>query len=319
MRIKRLIERAFDNPRGVPPYIKRLVCQKTGLDPWGVRGPIVKATELRYKFANYPYKETSIWERDWDMLVVLDACRPDWMRAVQDEFEFIPDVDTIHSVGSHSDEWISKTFNEKYADEMANTIYITGNHYAEGLEQSSLHRFETAHDYGTWAYDAVSPPANIITDLAVKTARESDWERCIVHYMQPHKPFLHTTGDRGEIEVKNWSHGYGPYKQYFEGNISLSDIHDGFISNLRYVLNEVELLLGNIDAPSTVLTSDHAQALGEGGLWDHTVGVKHTSMREVPWVETSASNQQNLEPKEFTTTDYDRETVRENLRLLGYQ
>lgn len=310
-----LFRRGLSNPEEIPAYIKR----KFGVHPWGWRGPAVKTAELRYKYTNYPYQTTSIWDKDWDLLIVLDACRPEWMMAVEDDYRFINDVGTVYSVGSHSKEWISNTFGEQYSSELRDTIYITGNHYADGLGDSELAAFVTAHNYGSWAYDSASPPANVVTDLAVHTARNTDWERCIVHYMQPHKPFISRTGDRGEISVQKWSLAYRPYQKYLRGEITKEELINGFISNLEYVLDEVKLLLSNIDANTTVLTSDHGQALGESGLWDHTIGVKHPAMRQVPWVETTASDEGTLDPGEYTETDYNEKTVSENLQALGYR
>ncbi|MDZ7730951.1 MAG: hypothetical protein U5K37_08630 [Natrialbaceae archaeon] len=61
------------------------------------------------------------------------------------------------------------------------------------------------------------------------------------------------------------------------------------------------------------------QALGENGLWDHSIGVKHPSMRRIPWVETTATDKNTLDPKEYVEADYDEKTVNENLKALGYR
>lgn len=71
-----------------------------------------------------------IWESDWDLLVVLDACRPEWLQSVQDEFDFLDTIDDTWSVGSHSQEWIENTFSEENCDFYSETAYVTGNHFA---------------------------------------------------------------------------------------------------------------------------------------------------------------------------------------------
>ncbi|QPV64343.1 hypothetical protein I7X12_06935 [Halosimplex litoreum] len=319
MDLDNIVWTALDRSEAVLPFSPKQVMRSLGFIPWRLRGPIVRAAEYRYQRATYPDPLTPIWERDWDLLVVLDACRPEWMAAVEDEYGFVSDTGTIHSVGSHSKEWISNTFTSEYDSKMEDTIYITGNHYAEGLGQSPLRKFVTAHEVGEWAYESASPPANIITDLAVRNCRRTEWDRCIVHYMQPHKPFISRSGDRGDFTVKEWSTRYGPYHRYFNGELSLQDLHEKFVENLRYVLDEVEILLNNVDAPNAVLTADHGQALGEGGLWDHTPGVNHPSMRSVPWVETNAVDTHGHQPKEYESTKYDDETVKRNLKMLGYR
>jgi len=69
----------------------------------------------------------NVFEREWDLLVVLDACRVDALRTVAPEYEFIDSVDSIWSVGSCSHEWISKTFVEKHRSEIEKTVLVTTN------------------------------------------------------------------------------------------------------------------------------------------------------------------------------------------------
>lgn len=35
------------------------------------------------------YDPVSIWDREWDLLIVLDACRLDLLRSVENEFDFL--------------------------------------------------------------------------------------------------------------------------------------------------------------------------------------------------------------------------------------
>jgi hypothetical protein len=83
-------------------------------------------------------------------------------------------------------------------------------------------------------------------------------------------------------------------------------------------LDEVEVLLNNIDAPKVVITADHGQALGERFLWDHRAGVQHASMRKVPWVETSAEDNQKLKPRKYEIVKRSEEDQQAQLRALGY-
>jgi len=70
---------------------------------------------------------TPIYEREWDLLLVLDACRVDALREVAPEFEFIESVDDIWSVGSSSHEWLCKTFTREYLDDIQETAYVSTN------------------------------------------------------------------------------------------------------------------------------------------------------------------------------------------------
>jgi len=70
---------------------------------------------------------TNIYERDWDVLIILDTARVDAMESVADEFGFIEQVDSIRSLGSTSSEWLAKTFTTEYKSEISNTALISGN------------------------------------------------------------------------------------------------------------------------------------------------------------------------------------------------
>lgn len=312
------IAEGISDPRKIPGLVLDSIKRRSGYKAFGIHGPAIKAAEVRHRLKSYQHSITSIWDQEWDLLIILDACRPEWIRQEAENYPHLEYVETIHSVGSHSKEFINATFNTKYADELSQTLYITGNHYANQIDRSLLDGFETAHDYGGWAYEAAAPPAHIITDLAISATRESSWDRCIVHYMQPHKPFLERGNNRTEYNVIPWSIGYEPYCRVLRGDLSVKDLHIAFRSNLRYVLFEVEILLKNIDASKVAITADHGQALGENGLWDHVIGVNHPSMRRVPWVETTAKDQHTHSPKEYERTDYDQATVQGNLEDLGY-
>ncbi|MDL0134392.1 hypothetical protein PNQ27_10875, partial [Halobacterium salinarum] len=76
---------------------------------------------------------TNIFERDWDALIILDACRADALREVSDEYEFLTVDNTITSVGSTSFEWMNHTFDTAYRDDIENTSYITGNGYTDSV------------------------------------------------------------------------------------------------------------------------------------------------------------------------------------------
>ncbi|MFY4816478.1 hypothetical protein ACOJIV_27960, partial [Haloarcula sp. AONF1] len=82
----------------------------------------VKLSGLR-KF----YTGQNIYDFDWDILIVLDACRVDLLQSVSEEYEFIDGIDTINSVGTKTTEWMENTFIEGHKENIKKTGYITGN------------------------------------------------------------------------------------------------------------------------------------------------------------------------------------------------
>jgi len=90
------------------------------------------------------------------------------------------------------------------------------------------------------------------------------------------------------------------------------------LMNLRYVLDEVGLLLDNLSAKRVLITADHGHALGERFLYDHEPSVHHPVVRRVPTVITTAKDKRTISPNPpdlNRTVGYDRE---QRLKDLGY-
>jgi hypothetical protein len=88
-------------------------------------------------------------------------------------------------------------------------------------------------------------------------------------------------------------------------------------ANLRCVLEDVSLLLSNVDADTVVLTSDHGDAIGEWGIYDHPAGFLHPVVKNVPWVETTASDTGEYEPTQQREDNVNVD-IESRLRSLGY-
>lgn len=72
-----------------------------------------------------------VWEREWDVLVILDACRYDVFESEYGDAAWLDQLEAMTSVGSASPEWMDNTFTPGYYDEMESTAYVTGNPYSE--------------------------------------------------------------------------------------------------------------------------------------------------------------------------------------------
>lgn len=72
-----------------------------------------------------------VFDAEWDLLVLLDACRSDTLRSVSDEYDFLGEIDSVWSVGSASFEWLALTFGRAHLEKIRRTAYITGNRYPE--------------------------------------------------------------------------------------------------------------------------------------------------------------------------------------------
>lgn len=263
---------------------------------------------------------TNVYEREWDALIILDACRVDLMREVADEYSFVGEVDSMTSVGSMSQEWMAKTFREEYVDEMARTAYVTANVFTdEEVESQQFQELDEVWRYG-WDEDAGVVPPRPVTDRAISVAREQSPDRLIVHYMQPHHPFIAGEPERpAGVNADPFGRmGHDTVVDALrKGRISRAEFWRRYRTNLELVLEDVDLLLSNVDAETVVLTADHGDALGEWGVYDHPAGCLHPAVSRVPWVETTASDIGQYEPSQQREDDVDAD-VTDRLRDLGY-
>ena len=266
----------------------------------------------------------SVYEREWDVLLLLDCARVDMMEAVRDEYEYVTEVSEHVSPGTTSPEWMEHTFTDEYADEIARTLHVTANpHSADRLDGDDfLHLEEVWRDGWNEEHGTILP--RTITDRAIALHRELRPDRTIVHYMQPHGPFIPFP----DLDVKDVS---GPERggdggknvpELVESGYTREELWKFHVENLRCVLDDLEVLLSNIDADRVVISADHGQALGEGGEWGHHWGSTLDCLRTVPWCETSASDTGTYEPEyELDGTasdDEDRSVVEDRLEHLGY-
>lgn len=262
---------------------------------------------------------TNVFERDWDALVVLDACRTDAFRAVAPEYPFVGPSEPIWSRGSHSHEWMARTFTEPYREAIGETAYVNPNGYADLLFEDgvippkrptpvdcsrndvvtdedfllldNVHDKVDDEEYDTYG----TVPPRYITDRAIHVGRTLDPERLVVHYFQPHNPLigraLREDREPGEVE----RHAY----EYAEaGRLATGEVQELYLDNLRAALDEVALLRENLALESVAITADHGDWIGEFGRYGHPEGIVHPSVRRVPWARTTAADERTHEPDE---------------------
>ncbi len=257
-------------------------------------------------FSRWPIG-TNAFEREWDVLILLDTCRVDALKEVSSEYDFINDVGSLTSVGSTSAEWIACTFVQEYIDDIRETIYVSANGFEEkvliqgkmpdegrGLSWSDwstvsgddLLKLDPVWKYRTKELGHTRP--RHVTDRAIVNARTENPDRLIVHYSHPHDPYVANAyaedrKDLYEYEEDPWD--------YLKETGDFQTIWDAYIDNLRFILDEVEILLQNVDGDTVVISADHGE--GFGGKWGvnhHPIAIPHPKIKRVPWAVTSATD-----------------------------
>ncbi|WP_049911096.1 hypothetical protein [Halorubrum lipolyticum] len=266
---------------------------------------------------------TNAFEREWDVLVVLDACRADLLRAVAPEFDFLGEVETVRSVGSSSSEWLVNTFLNH--PETPRTVMVTGNTWTDRYLDADA--FAALDEVWKYAWDDAigTVPAAAVTERAVGLARGRDPDRLVVHYMQPHHPFVPDPldGDDGMARTGSHSNEGNPWVLLRRGEVSVERVWRAYEANLRHVLGEVATLVDNVDGRVAV-TADHGNLFGEWGLYGHPMHTPVPALLAVPWAEATGVDRETLDPdleppESLPVSRVHGETSeRERLEALGY-
>lgn len=284
---------------------------------------------------------TNIFEEDWDLLLILDACRPDALRQVAPEYDFLDreEIEERWSVGSGSFEFACKTFTTDYLDEINETVYMGANGFVSQALYEGKYAPPVAAPFG-WPRDNVVSaddfvevrnlhklragsdlrvvPPDGVTDAAVYAGREFDAERYVFHYNQPHIPWLTRAMDEDRPVTDR---EYYPWEYLRSGEMEYADAWAQYVANLRLVLDSVEELLENFDAEKVVITADHAEAFGEWRMHGHPTGMFLPVVKRVPWATTTACDTGTYEPQELgDESEYvmTEAEVEQQLEDLGY-
>lgn len=295
---------------------------------------------------------TNVFSRDWDILVLLDTCRVDALNEVAPEYTFLGKNDPIWSVGGRSPEWIAKTFTQQYIDEIQNTAYLSANVFSEEIlrnrhhesvsqgevnlsysllsriptvDVSALGRFEYLYEYepvgteGPLGHKEGGTPPRYVTDRGINISRDQDFDRLILHYLQPHPPYV-ANSLKEDRELK---HHERDWWSYLGETGDYETIWNTYLDELRYVLDDVELLLENVDG-KVAISADHGEAFGEYWEYGHHTGSVNPYVRKVPWVETTATDQHTHTPTtkppvEDSVDDANTESTEDQLEALGYK
>lgn len=277
---------------------------------------------------------TNVFEREWDALIVLDACRVDALREVAPEYGFIDTVESITSVGSTSREWVAQTFCEEHVTEIRSTAYVTANAFAKRvIEDRDLPSARAPVDWNVvapdefllldqaWQHQPDHPYKHMLseqlTDRAIAVGRELSPLKLVAHYLQPHAPYIAAAVEEGR-ELTDFE--AAPLEWLRRGDVDRETVWRAYLQDLRLGLDSIAVLLENLNAETVAITSDHGEAFGEWGVYGHPAGFPHPAVKKVPWVETTATDSGEYQPTfEYSIDDtVDGRDVDEQLQDLGY-
>jgi hypothetical protein len=287
-----------------------------------------------------PSDAVNVLERDWDTLVVLDACRADLFEDLTNDADlgqFIDRKGTIRSIASSTPEWLQRTFGQSHGD----IVYVAGNPMVSKHKPESFHElveiWRDAYDSDT---NVISPES--VTAKGLKMRSEYPNKRLILHYMQPHYPFidrpnlnysnisfeklgLDSGGDNtNSIILENGHHVGDVWGALEEGLVQENEVWEGYSHNLSVALGQVQRLIRQID-DRIVITSDHGNMLG-GRSWPiptkifgHPRDHRNKGLINVPWAIVRGESRTIIEETVTSSpSSASKQEIEDHLSELGY-
>lgn len=262
-----------------------------------------------------------VMDEDWDTLILLDACRYDMFAK---RVPFDGDLQSRISLGSTSEEFLEQNFGDgQYHD----TVYVNANVYFSKLGLDEDDTFHAVVDLlDDWDEDLEIAHPETVTEAALDAHEEYPNKRVVVHYMQPHLPFIGEEGLalRERVGQRN---AWIPFRNG-RRPISIDELWTGYNENLDIAFEYVSELLDEING-RVVLSSDHGNMVGERQgpiptkqMFGHPWGVYTSELVRVPWfvLEYERRRTTTAEPPVRTeTSNLSEGTIEDRLRTLGYR
>ncbi|WEL24023.1 hypothetical protein [Candidatus Nanohalovita haloferacivicina] len=224
-----------------------------------------------------------IYEKDWDNLIILDASRHDTYQETLN-----PDSDSRITAQSHSRGFIRENFSE---GDWSDTVVITANPFYNEEEFEKLvgakpeEIFETI--FQVWNTDWNEKHGTVMPDKVVEKVKTADKlfpeKRKIIHFMQPHYPFINSNIDDTSFEDAVLKEDYDDiWEKTEKGETEPEEVRKAYLDNHNTVVQHVEKIQDLLDG-KTVVTADHGNLLGENGFWGHPGNSNLKPLRKVPW------------------------------------
>lgn len=225
---------------------------------------------------------TLVTDRDWDCLIVLDACRYDALADAWQRQSFPPrELPHVVSPGTTTLLWIRANFVHNPArGRLSDVAVVAGNPYMSRTYfelQGWRYPFQRSVDIWKGGWDETM--GTVHPKEVYRAAQSIGGNRALVHFLQPHSPFIPNPDvtwagiETGEIPLRRAQEAY-------EANLLLV---------LKWALRLVEEREGRV-----VITSDHGELFGEYGLFAHPHKVYVPEMVKVPWVELEGGTRLSL-------------------------
>ena len=275
--------------------------------------------------------EADLFERmrdtDWDLLVVMDACRYDVLREVAETVA----VDRAVSPATATYEFLTRGAESGAFD---GVTYVSGSPQTEKpeLDLSVLCEGTELVSLASECWDPALSTVDPTCVLEVAEERLRAGERVITHIKQPHYP--HITGNADTLRPvpgglhpalfdEEFGDEPGSQRVLSTGAVRLDRAEQSYRACARFAWDLVRSLAERLSAEGyrVAVTADHGEAFGEWGFVEHPVDVPIDTLREVPWVvfDPLPDGERGAGGEAEGEREGEREDLKERLQALGYR
>lgn len=289
--------------------------------------------------------------------MVLDACRYDYFKKLYVSY-LNGTLEKRISSASSTTEWITKEFPNRYSD----IVYVSANGFVTSTYVKLVNYDGSKHFYQVvdawkdgWNEELGTVPPENVTTIALRALSQFKGKRFIIHYVQPHYPYIILRQLRiRERSRRNHKFSHFVWKAalkvfgYPFGNtltnlfgidgtdeaavakrIGLEAFRIVYEKNLALVLESVAELVEHLQG-KVIVSADHGELLGEYGKFAHWPNLDYPELHEIPWFVVSDSHIRVSRPTTTIARDTeskekvpahsqeDEELIQKRLEALGY-
>jgi|APHM01.1.fsa_nt_gi Sulfatase. len=299
--------------------------RKIGL---AVRNPALVGRVLNRKIHstvpqwNYAKRGKDFLDADWDNLLILDACRYDLF----EEYHTLPGrLSRRQSKAASTVDFLQTNL---HCRDLFDTVYVTANgqlfHFHEEFD---IQFHDVVPLYAeAWNNELGTVTPDDVTDAAIEVANQYPNKRLLVHYVQPHFPFI---GADTQADKKRKSDNEEPFwLRVATGDVDINrdSLWKAYRNTFQMMLPEVKRLMKKLHG-KTIVTSDHGNMFGERAHpvpireWGHPSGIYTPELVEVPWLIYESGERRRIVAEVPDSVDMkpDPAVVEKRLKDLGYK
>lgn len=263
-----------------------------------------------------------IMTEDWDTALILDGCRADMF---SDLYEGVEGEYSIRqSPGSESRQFIKRSFQGR---SFHDTVYVTANPFISEIDDETFHAVVDLLKE-EWDEELATVPPERATKRAITAHKKYPNKRILVHYIQPHYPFLGPTAQhfpQAELLREFTPSSPNPWLGLvWHPKLELSTVLKAYRENAEIVFNAIQPLLKEVTG-KIVVTSDHGNLEGERTwpipirTYGHPENVYHDNLVSVPWYEIQSEGRREIISEAPIQSSEKEGNIQDPLVALGYQ